>query len=83
VRLKRQQPLTQDDPLELRVIIDEAALRRIIGNPSVMKAQLDHIIEMSRLANVTVQVLPYDRGAYAALGDCFSILEFPNPPYWE
>jgi transcriptional regulator with XRE-family HTH domain len=78
-RLKRQQLLIQDNPPPLRVIVDESALRRIIGSPSVMKAQLDHIIKISSLPNVSVQVIPYDTGAYPALDSCFTILEFASP----
>jgi transcriptional regulator with XRE-family HTH domain len=79
IRLKRQRLLVQDNPPRLRVIVDESAVRRIIGSPSVMKAQLDHIIEISSLPNVSVQVIPYDAGAYPALDSCFTILEFASP----
>jgi len=79
LRLTRQRLLTQDTPPQLHVIIDEAALRRIIGSPSVMKAQLDQIIEKSSLPNVAVQVIPYDTGAYPALDSSFTILELPGP----
>ena len=44
-----------------------------------MKAQLDHIVERSSLPNVTIQVIPYDAGAYPALDSSFTILEFPSP----
>ena len=79
VKLKRQQLLTQDDPPQLRVILDESALHRIIGSHSAMKVQLDHIINISGLANVTIQIVRYDSGAYAALGSSFTILELPSP----
>jgi transcriptional regulator with XRE-family HTH domain len=79
VRLKRQQLLTQDDPPKLQVVLDESALHRVIGSHSAMKAQLDHIIRISGLANVAIQVVRYDSGAYTALDSSFTILELPSP----
>jgi transcriptional regulator with XRE-family HTH domain len=78
VRLRRQELLDRDNPPELHVVVDEAALRRRIGSPSIMRAQLDHIIGKSGLPNVSVQVIPYVHGAYKAMDSSFSILEFPN-----
>lgn len=79
VQLKRQQLLTQDDPPQLRIILDESALHRIIGSHSTMKTQLNHVIEISGLANIAIQVVRYDSGAYAALDSSFTILELPSP----
>jgi transcriptional regulator with XRE-family HTH domain len=79
VRLKRQQLLTQNDPPKLRVVLDESALHRVIGTHSAMKAQLVHIITISGLANVAIQVIRYDSGAYTALDSSFTILELPSP----
>lgn len=76
VRLRRQDRLRQDPPLRFWVILDEAALHRVIGGPAVMAAQLRHIIEMSRLPNVTLQVISYAAGAHPAMDSTFNILEF-------
>lgn len=78
-RLRRQRLLTQAEPPRLHVIIDEAVLRRIVGHPAIMKAQLESIVEKTRLANVTVQVIPYEIGAYPALDSSFTILDLPSP----
>jgi len=79
VRLRRQRLLTQGDPPQLHVIMDEAALHRIIGRPSIMKAQLDHLVKKASLPNVAIQVIPYGTGMYPALDSSFTILEFPEP----
>jgi transcriptional regulator with XRE-family HTH domain len=78
LRLARQRMLTRPDPPDCSMIIDEAALRRPIGGPEVMRGQLSHLIEASRLPNVTVQVIPFAVGAHSALGNVFTILEFPG-----
>jgi hypothetical protein len=76
VRLTRQRLLTQDPPLRLSVVLDEAVLHRAVGGPSVMDAQLDRLVEVATLSNVTMQVIPYSAGAHPAMDSTFNILEF-------
>ena len=76
LRLARQALLTRPDPPSLWVVLDEAVLRRPIGGLTVMRAQLEHIIETSQLPNVTVQVVPFTAGGHAAAGGPFSVLRF-------
>jgi transcriptional regulator with XRE-family HTH domain len=79
LRMKRQEALTRPcDPLELWLILDEAVLRRPIGGPKVMRAQLGRLIEATELPNLTLQVLPFSHGAHAGLAGPFYILEFPG-----
>ena len=80
LRAERKKILTRDDePCELWAIIDEAVLHRPIGSPSIMADQLEHIIEVSQLTNVTLQVLSFAAGAHGSLGSRFVILQFPDP----
>ena len=79
VRLKRQRILTRPDPPRFWAILDEAALRRSVGGLAAMREQLSHIIEMSALPNVTLQVIPFDAGAHPAMDTSFTILEFNEP----
>lgn len=80
-RLRRQKLLIRKDPAPLRfwVILDEAALHRVVGSAEVMKAQLLQLVEMSKLPNVNIQVIPYDVGAHPALDSTFNILDFDGP----
>jgi hypothetical protein len=57
-------------------VVDEAALRRPVGGPKVMHAQIEWLIEASRLPSVTVQILPFNAGAHPAMVSGFSILRF-------
>jgi transcriptional regulator with XRE-family HTH domain len=79
LRMKRQQLLTRSDAPQLWTVVDEAALRRPMGSPGVMAAQLEHLIKASELPNVTLQVLPFQVGAHAAEAGAFTILRFPEP----
>jgi transcriptional regulator with XRE-family HTH domain len=80
-RLKRQELLTRPSPppLELRAVLDEAVLHRVIGGPAVMAAQLKRVVQEMERPNVTVQVIPYSVGAHPALDSNFNILEFSGP----
>lgn len=77
VRLRRQELLTEANPPDLWAVIHQSALVHIVGNRHVMTRQLEHMLAVVRLTNVTVQVLPYDAGAYPATGP-FAILGFPE-----
>ena len=76
LRMARQARLSGAEQVSLGMVIDEAALRRPIGGLSVMRAQLAHLVEMSKRPNVTIQVLPFKVGGHAAAGGPFSVLHF-------
>ena len=64
-RLKRQAILTREDPPTTWFLVDQAALRRCIGSPAVMAAQMAQLAAIARLPNVTIQVVP--ENAHAGL----------------
>ncbi|MFE4264225.1 helix-turn-helix domain-containing protein [Streptomyces sp. NPDC056883] len=76
VRMKRQHRLRSEKPLHLHAVVSEAALRQEIGGPAVMRAQLDHLRELSELPNVHVQVLPFRSGGHPCIVGPFSLISF-------
>ena len=78
-KLTRQRILTRPSPPFFAVVLDEAALHRMVGGREVMAAQLARILEVSALPNVTVQVIPFERGFHPAVESNFAILELPDP----
>ncbi|MDT0303369.1 helix-turn-helix domain-containing protein [Streptomonospora wellingtoniae] len=76
LRMTRQERLTGPNAPRLWAVVDEAALRRPLGGTHAMRAQLEHLIEMATLPNVTLQIVPFARGGHAAAGGPFSILRF-------
>lgn len=78
VRMNRQKLLYRTNPPRLWVVVDEAALHRPIGGPKVMRGQLEHLIELGDLPNLTLQVMPFSFGGHAAEGGAFTILRFPE-----
>jgi hypothetical protein len=59
-------------------VVDEAALRRPVGGPGVMKGQVQRLLDAAGLPNVTLQILPLDAGAHPAMVGSFSVLRFPD-----
>lgn len=78
LRMQRQRLLDQDPPLDLWLILDEGAIRRNVGGSEVMRRQLEHLVQASRWANVTLQILSFASGAHAGLTGPFAILDFPE-----
>ena len=78
LRKTRQQILEGSSPTRLWAIVDEAVLRRPIGGRAVLRAQLEHLAEVSRLPNVTLQILPFASGGYASTGGAFTLLRFAD-----
>jgi transcriptional regulator with XRE-family HTH domain len=78
LRMARQTLLTREHPPRLWAVVDEAALRRPVGGPGVMKGQLERLLDATELPNVTLQVLPLDTGAHPAMVGSFSVLRFPD-----
>src|SRR5262249_46066831 len=79
MRMQRQRILHRPDAPHLWAVIDEAALRRIPGGVQVARGQLEHLLEVITLPNVTIQIMPFDVGAHPAAGGSFTILRFPQP----
>ncbi|HEV8166622.1 MAG TPA: DUF5753 domain-containing protein, partial [Actinomycetota bacterium] len=78
LRLQRQALLEREGAPRLWAVVDEAALRRPVGGRAVMRAQLERLIEASKLPNVILQVLPFGAGAHPAMVGAFSVLRFSD-----
>lgn len=82
LRLSRQRLLTRSvKPPQVEVMLDEGVTRRPLGGPAVMAAQLSHLIEMSKLPNVAIRVVPFDVGfQYGMASGGFTMMHFPDGP---
>jgi transcriptional regulator with XRE-family HTH domain len=61
------------------IVLDEAALRRHVGGPEVMRAQLEHLRDLRSAPNIFLQVVPYGSEVQACMDSPFTILGFPDP----
>jgi hypothetical protein len=78
LRMERQQVLTRPDPPQVWAMVDEAVLRRPIGGHAAMRGQIAALVEVTKLPNVTLQVLPFHAGGHSAAGGAFTLLRFPE-----
>jgi transcriptional regulator with XRE-family HTH domain len=74
---RKQRVFTRQDAPQVWAVVDEAVLRRPIGGPKVMRAQLEALDEATNLPNVRLQVMPFRTGGHPATGGAFAILRFP------
>jgi transcriptional regulator with XRE-family HTH domain len=79
-RIARQEILTRSDPPEIWAVLDEPVIRRPVGGPAVMHAQLQHLIDLTTAPNstITLQIVPLAAGEHAGLLGPFVIMEFPS-----
>lgn len=69
----------RDNPPQYVCLLDEAVLRREVGGPAVMAAQLDKILEMNNPPKLTIQVVPFAQGWHAGADGAFNIYSYPDP----
>lgn len=75
-RLARQSLLTRKSPPVVFVfVVEEDALRRVVGNKAVMREQLESLLTRSRRRNVELQIMPTARGAHSGLNGPMVLLE--------
>jgi transcriptional regulator with XRE-family HTH domain len=80
IRTVRQERLTSDeDPLDLVALVDEAALRRPVGGREVMREQYTNLLAAAALERVVLRVLPTGLGARPAMSAGFTLLGFDDP----
>ncbi|SCG68536.1 Helix-turn-helix domain-containing protein [Micromonospora halophytica] len=77
-RLRRQEVLRRENPVELSVVLNEAVLLRPVGGPAVMAEQLAHMARVAQSPNVTIHVLPFSAGGHPAMSAPYVILNFAD-----
>jgi transcriptional regulator with XRE-family HTH domain len=75
-RMERQARLSDTPPLGFWAILDEAAIRRMVGGSAVMRKQLAHLLEAAKQPNITLQVITFDMGAHPGMPGSFVYMGF-------
>jgi transcriptional regulator with XRE-family HTH domain len=78
-RMARQKRITGPSPLAVHAVLDEAAVRRVVGGVETMVEQIDHLLALARQDNITIQVLSFGAGEYPTMGGAVNILRFGDP----
>ncbi|MFE3308702.1 helix-turn-helix domain-containing protein [Embleya sp. NPDC059213] len=78
LRLRRQELLRRESPPRLVALIDEGALRHVIGSRAIMRDQITHLIELGALPNITIRLVTFEAGAHRGLTNGFLWLKLPS-----
>jgi len=78
-RMQRQTRLAENKRPRLHAVLNEGAVRRVIGGAETTRKQQQHLLEMGKLPNITIQVVEFAAGAHSAMAASFTILTFPEP----
>jgi transcriptional regulator with XRE-family HTH domain len=77
VRMRRQEILDRAAPPDVSVVLDEAALARGAHGPNVMRGQLQHLLDLAKRPEISIQILPFSAGLYPGVGQ-FILLKMPR-----
>lgn len=78
LRKRRQERLDRSRPPKLRLVLNEAVLRRQVGGETVMSEQIRHLLTLSEKSHIEIQVLPFSAGAHPGMKTGFTLLRFPE-----
>jgi transcriptional regulator with XRE-family HTH domain len=76
--VRQQQFLDRGDTPRFEAVVDESVLHRVVGNRTIMRAQLERLLELSGQPNITLRVIPYEAGALPVGNNKFIILKFAS-----
>ncbi|MDQ0989452.1 helix-turn-helix transcriptional regulator [Streptomyces sp. V3I7] len=79
LRLRRQSLLEREDAPTLWVVMEEAVLHREVGSPDVMREQIERLLDVSELAHVSLDVVPFAAGAHFGACAPFTYFRFEEP----
>jgi len=79
LRTRRQDVIDAENPPSFHFILDEGAIRRLVGGPSIMRRQLRRLIEVADKPNITLEVIPFSAGLHPGMKGPFEIIEFADP----
>ncbi|MFJ8625729.1 Scr1 family TA system antitoxin-like transcriptional regulator [Kitasatospora sp. NPDC093550] len=76
-RMRRAQLLTRAEPMPYEAIVHEAALRMTFGGATVARAQLEQLLTLSELSNVTLRVVEFRAGGFKGAGQAVMYAKGP------
>jgi transcriptional regulator with XRE-family HTH domain len=79
-RLKRQRILSGCEPVRLKAIISELAIREVVGEAGTMSDQIDHLLALAVTSNISVRIVPADVGYHPGKIGMFALYDFPSDP---
>jgi hypothetical protein len=78
IRMRRQELLQRTNPPLTFFILDEAVVRRLVGGKAAMRRQIQKLLDISDMPNVTIEIVPFSAGAHPGMQGPFMLFEFPD-----
>ncbi|MGW6400750.1 helix-turn-helix domain-containing protein [Streptomyces sp. NPDC055134] len=79
LRLRRQSLLEGEDAPTLWVVMEEAVLHKAVGSPDVMREQIERLLDVSELAHISIDIVPFAAGAHVGACAPFTYFRFEEP----
>ena len=78
LRTRRRHLLTSPGAPKFSFVLDESVIRRLVGSPSTMRQQLQHLIGTADLPNVTIRIVPFTAGLHPGMKQPFELIQFAD-----
>jgi hypothetical protein len=78
LRTKREDLLRRENAPKFSFILDEPVIQRLAGGPAVMRQQLQHLIRVADLQNVTIRVVPFTAGFHPGTKGPFEVIKLAD-----
>ncbi|MFE1170341.1 helix-turn-helix domain-containing protein [Nocardiopsis sp. NPDC058789] len=79
LRMSRQAILEGENAVQLDIVMEEAALQRMVGGREVMKDQIRHLLACSERPNIGIRVVPFEAGALVSPDGGFRLIDMEDP----
>jgi transcriptional regulator with XRE-family HTH domain len=80
LRTRRRELLVGKDAPQFSFLLDESVIRRVAGDAATMRDQLSHLVSLTDLPNVSIQVVPFEAGLHPGMSGAFEVVEFDDTP---
>jgi transcriptional regulator with XRE-family HTH domain len=80
LRTTRRDLLTSDNAPTFFFVIDESVIHRLVGSPAITSRQFEHLVDVAKLPNVTIQVVPFTAGLHPGMKGPFEVVQFEETP---
>jgi transcriptional regulator with XRE-family HTH domain len=80
LRTRRRGLLTSQNAPNFVFVLDESVIVRLVGSQSATSQQLEHLVNMAKLPNVTIQIVPFRAGLHPGMKGPFEVVEFDDTP---
>lgn len=80
LRTTRTNLLTRENAPNFSFVLDESVIHRVVGSSAIMSRQFQHLANLARLPNVTIQVVPFTAGPHPGMKGPFEVVQFADTP---